>query len=230
MEFENSFAVKAPIAEVWEVLLDVERAAPCMPGAKVLERSGDDEYVVSMRVKVGPITMEYKGNVQILEKDPVAHRAVMSGSGRELRGQGAAEARAEMVLVEEAGETVATIKSDVKLSGRIASMGQGVIVDVTKRMVDAFSANLAAMLATPQPTPAAPAAAPGDGGDAPNAPSEPPVVQATPPAAPEQETALPLLSILGPVLVNRLRSPRVAVPVGVALAAVIAVLVLLSRR
>lgn len=241
MEFENSFAVKAPIAEVWEVLLDVERAAPCMPGAKVLERSGDDEYVVSMRVKVGPITMEYKGNVQILEKDPVAHRAVMSGSGRELRGQGAAEARAEMVLVEEVGETVATIKSDVKLSGRIASMGQGVIVDVTKRMVDAFSANLAAMLATPQPTPAAPTAAPGDGtsapgegagagGDAPNAQREPPVVQATRPAAPEQETALPLLSILGPVLVNRLRSPRVAIPVGVALAALIAFLVLLSRR
>ena len=61
MEFENSFAVKAPIAEVWEVLLDVERAAPCMPGAKVLERSGEDEYVVGMRVKVGPIAMEYKG-------------------------------------------------------------------------------------------------------------------------------------------------------------------------
>ena len=66
-----------------------------------------------------------------------------------------------MVLVEEAGETVATIKTDVKLSGRIASMGQGVIVDVTKRMVDAFSANLAAMLATPEPAAAAPAAAPG---------------------------------------------------------------------
>jgi carbon monoxide dehydrogenase subunit G len=248
VEFENSFAVKAPIAEVWDVLIDVERAAPCMPGAKVLERSGDDEYVVGMRVKVGPITMEYKGNVQILEKDPVAYRAVISGSGRELRGQGAAEARAEMVLVEEAGDTVATIKTDVKLSGRIASMGQGVIVDVTKRMVDAFSANLAAMLAAPQPGAAAPTAAPGDGtsvpgdetsapahgagagADASTAPREAPVVPATRAAAPAQETALPLMSIVGPVLVNRLRSPRVAVPVGVAVAALIAFLVWLSRR
>jgi carbon monoxide dehydrogenase subunit G len=238
VEFENSFAVKAPIAEVWDVLIDVERAAPCMPGAKVLERSGDDAYVVGMRVKVGPITMEYKGNVQILEKDPVAHRAVMSGSGRELRGQGAAEARAEMVLVEEAGETVATIKTDVKLSGRIASMGQGVIVDVTKRMVDAFSANLAAAPAAapgdgssaPGDETSAPAHGAGGGADASTAPREAPVVPATRAAAPAQETALPLMSIVGPVLVNRLRSPRVAVPVGVAVAALIAFLVWLSRR
>jgi uncharacterized protein len=250
MEFENRFTVKAPIAEVWDLLIDVERAAPCMPGAKVLERVGDDEYVVGMRVKVGPIAMEYKGNVQILEKDPVAHRAVMSGSGREVRGQGAAEAKAEMLLTEEAGETVATIKTDVKLSGRIASMGQGVIVDVTKRMVDTFSANLAAQLAAPPPTEAAASAGdgtgaqiggvgvPGDGagdgagvgGGTSTAPGQEPLAPASRPAAPAEEAALPLMSMIGPVLANRLRSPRVAVPLAGAAAALIAFLVWLARR
>src|ERR1700680_3951936 len=141
MEFENHFSVKAPIAEVWDVLLDVERVAPCLPGAKVLERVGEDQYVVGMRVKVGPISMEYKGNVEILEKDAVAHRAVLSGSGRELRGQGAAEATAEMVLAQEGDDTVATIKTDVKLSGRAASLGQGVVTEVFKNLVDTFSTN-----------------------------------------------------------------------------------------
>jgi len=82
MQFENQFSVNAPIADVWAVLLDVERVAPCLPGAKVIEQTGDDAYVVGMRVKVGPITMEYKGNVEIVEKDEAAHRAVLSGSGR----------------------------------------------------------------------------------------------------------------------------------------------------
>jgi uncharacterized protein len=249
MEFENSFTVKAPIADVWDVLIDVERAAPCLPGAKVLERSGDDEYVVGMRVKVGPMSMEYKGNVRILEKDPVAHRAVMSGTGREVRGQGSADASAEMVLVEEAGATLVTIKTDVKLSGRIASMGQGVIVDVTRRMVDTFSANLAALLAAPRPATAqappstssagstspraemgAPTGGARTGADASSVPREAQAVPAAPAAAPAPEAALPLLSIVGPVLANRLRSPRVAVPLGAALVALIAFVVWLARR
>ena len=227
MDFENSFSVKAPIADVWAALIDVERAAPCMPGAKVVERISDDEFVVGMRVKVGPISMEYKGNVKIVEKDPTAYRAVMAGSGKEVRGQGAAEATAEMVLVERNGETVATIKSDVKLSGRAAAMGQGVIVDVTKRMVDAFSANLAALLTTPEPAAATPAAAESTPGDA---ATTPPRTAPTPRSvAPAQEAALPILSMVGPVLLSRLRSPRVAIPVGVGIA-LIAFVVWRARR
>ena len=68
MQFENQFSVSAPIADVWAILLDVERVAPCLPGAKVLERTGEDQYVVGMRVKIGPISMEYKGNVEIVER------------------------------------------------------------------------------------------------------------------------------------------------------------------
>src|ERR1700737_3614741 len=147
MQFENRFSVSAPIADVWAILLDVERVAPCLPGARVIERTGDDAYVVGMRVKVGPMTMEYKGNVEIVERDNAAHRAVLSGSGKEVRGQGAAEATAEMALREEGGATVAIIKTDVKLSGRMASMGQGVIADVSKKLVNTFSDNLQAMMA-----------------------------------------------------------------------------------
>ena len=156
MQFENQFSVSAPIADVWAILLDVERVAPCLPGARVIERTGDDAYVVGMRVKVGPMTMEYKGNVEIVERDNAAHRAVLSGSGKEVRGQGAAEATAEMALREEGGATVAIIKTDVKLSGRMASMGQGVIADVSKKLVNTFSDNLQAMMAAEPGAPAVP--------------------------------------------------------------------------
>ena len=235
MQFENQFSVNAPIADVWAVLLDVERVAPCLPGAKVIEQTGDDAYVVGMRVKVGPITMEYKGNVEIVEKDEAAHRAVLSGSGREVRGQGAAEATAEMTLTDEGGATVATVKTDVKLSGRMASMGQGVIADVSKKLVNTFSENLQAMMApaavgavaaaepeaTASPavvtTPAAPGPALADGAAAgPGATATPPAVVPAPVAAaaprPADDTSLPLMSIAGVVLMGRLRKPQVAVP------------------
>jgi len=235
MQFENQFSVNAPIADVWAVLLDVERVAPCLPGAKVIEQTGDDAYVVGMRVKVGPITMEYKGNVEIVEKDEAAHRAVLSGSGREVRGQGAAEATAEMTLTDEGGATVATVKTDVKLSGRMASMGQGVIADVSKKLVNTFSENLQAMMApaavgavaaaepeaTASPaaltTPAAPGPALADGAAAgPGATATPPAVVPAPVAAaaprPADDTSLPLMSIAGAVLMGRLRKPQVAVP------------------
>jgi uncharacterized protein len=217
MQFENTFTVMSPIGDVWDTLLDVERVTPCVPGAKVLERTGEDQYVVAMRVKVGPISMEYKGNVEIVSKDPVAHRAVLHASGKELRGQGAAEADAEMLLSEDGDATVAVIKTDVKLSGRAASMGQGVIADVSKKMIDTFSTNLASMLVPATPAPA-------DDGDGPGA------ARATPAAAsfvPSEDASLPVLSVIGSVVMDRLRKPRVAG--GIALAA-LAALVMRRRR
>jgi carbon monoxide dehydrogenase subunit G len=217
MQFENKFTVMSPIGDVWDTLLDVERVTPCVPGAKVLERTGEDQYVVAMRVKVGPISMEYKGNVEIVSKDPVAHRAVLHASGKELRGQGAAEADAEMLLSEDGDATVAVIKTDVKLSGRAASMGQGVIADVSKKMIDTFSTNLASMLVPATPAPA-------DDGGGPGA------ARATPAAAPfvpDDDASLPVLSVIGSVVMDRLRKPRVAG--GIALAA-LAALVMRRRR
>lgn len=219
MEFENRFTVKAPIADAWDTLLDVERVAPCLPGAKVLERTGEDQYVVAMRVKVGPIGMEYKGNVEILAKDAVAHRAVLHASGREVRGQGAAEAEVEMLLTEEGDETVASIKTDVKLSGRAASMGQGVIAEVSKKLVDTFSTNLAGMLALPAEAPAPDAADPA-----------PAAVAVSPAFVPSDDASLPVLSVVGSVVMDRLRSPRVAGLGGAAIATLVGLVIWLRHR
>jgi carbon monoxide dehydrogenase subunit G len=218
MQFENKFTVMSPISDVWDTLLDVERVTPCVPGAKVLERTGEDQYVVAMRVKLGPISMEYKGNVEIVSKDPVAHRAVLHASGKELRGQGAAEADAEMLLSEDGDATVAVIKTDVKLSGRAASMGQGVIADVSKKMIDTFSTNLASMLVPATPAP------PDDAAD-------PQAARATPAAAPfvpADDASLPMLSVIGSVVMDRLRRPRVVG--GIALAALVAFVMRRRRR
>ena len=98
MRFENSFVVEAPSEEVWEALLDVERVAPCMPGAEVLERTGEDTYKVGIKVKLGPISMQYRGEVEIVERDPVTRTAVMSAKAKETRGQGFANATIHMSL------------------------------------------------------------------------------------------------------------------------------------
>src|ERR1700756_4766340 len=102
MKFENEFTVQAPIGDVWATLMDVERVAPCMPGAEVLERVGDDSYKVGIKVKLGPISMLYRGQVDIVERDEEAHTATMRAKAREARGQGTADAHVHMSLHEEA--------------------------------------------------------------------------------------------------------------------------------
>src|ERR687889_1177947 len=146
MRFENRFDVDAPIEQVWETVLDVERVAPTVPGAQVLERSGDDAYKVAIKVKVGPMSMTYRGEVEITERDEAAHRAVMKARAKESRGQGTADADVTMVLSGADGRTSATITTEVQLSGKVATMGQGVLQDVSGRLVKTFATNLAAML------------------------------------------------------------------------------------
>jgi carbon monoxide dehydrogenase subunit G len=146
MRFDNGFDVKAPIEEVWSTLLDVERVAPCMPGAEVIDRVGDDAYKVAIRVKVGPVTMRYRGEVEVVERDDDGHRATMRVKAKEARGQGTADANVRMALDEQAGGTRAGMETEVQLSGKVAAMGQGVIADISARLVETFAANLAAML------------------------------------------------------------------------------------
>src|SRR4051812_13631146 len=148
MEFENNFDVDAPIEQVWKTLLDVERVAPCVPGAEVLEQTGEDSYKVAIKVKVGPMSMQYKGDVDIVEADAAAHRATMRTKAREARGQGTANADVVMSLSEEDGRTRGRIQTDVQLSGRVAAMGRGIIQDVSAKIVDQFSDNLATMLSS----------------------------------------------------------------------------------
>ena len=147
MEFENTFEVDAPIDEVYAALMDVERVAPCVPGAQVLEKTADDAYQVGIKVKVGPMSMLYKGTVEIVSSDPVAHEATMRARARESRGQGMADAQVQMALSGDDGSTTkGTIHSDVKLSGKVAAMGGGVIREVSGKLVDQFARNLEEML------------------------------------------------------------------------------------
>ena len=202
MEFENAFSVKAPVEEVWATLLDVERVAPCMPGAQVLERTDDDTFKVGIRVKVGPMSMLYRGEVEIVERDAAQHRATMRAKAKEARGQGTADATIHMALADQGAATQATIDTQVQLSGKAAAMGQGVIQDVSAKLVETFAENLQAMLESGAPeanggAETAPAPAPGGGEPAP----------AAPPPAPE-ETSLPVGQIVATVIAGRLRNPR----------------------
>src|SRR3954451_15229441 len=174
MNFENTFAVDAPIDEVYATLLDVERVAPCVPGAEVLEKTGDNAYQVAIKVRVGPISMTYRGNVEIVERDDEDHRAVMRARARETRGQGTADARVDLNLEQEGPTTKGTMTADVQLAGRAAAMGRGVIQDVSAKIVSTFAQNLETRLAGgPAPAEAeAPAAEPqATGPEAPPAPA-----------------------------------------------------------
>ena len=151
MEFENHFDVDVPIDEVWHALLDLERVAPAVPGARVLERTSDDAYKVAIKVRVGPMSMTYNGEVEITERDDAAHRAVMRARAKESRGQGTANADVTMVLSGDNGRTSATVTTDVALSGKVATMGHNVLKDVSGRLVETFAENLAAMLEGKEP-------------------------------------------------------------------------------
>jgi carbon monoxide dehydrogenase subunit G len=259
MKFENTFDVDAPIDEVYTALLDVERVAPCVPGAEVLEKTGDDAYQVAIKVKVGPISMTYKGQVEVVERDDANHRAVMHARARETRGQGTADARVNMTLAQEGPQrTKGTMDADVQLAGRAAAMGRGVIQDVSAKIVSTFSQNLETMLsgrgAESAAAPAQPAAAPaatsatgaaaapaapapetpvGDGAPAgaPAASTQPPAAATTPPPpAPAEESALPVGQIVGSVLAERLRDPKVLGGLAAALAGLLAAVKLLRNR
>src|SRR3954471_18025434 len=147
MKFENTFAVDAPIDEVYATLLDVERVAPCVPGAEVLEKTGDNAYQVAIKVRVGPISMTYRGNVEIAQRDDRNHRAGMSPRAREPRGEGTADARGDLSRDQEGPATKGTMTADVQLAGRSAAMGRGVIQDVSAKIVSTFAQNLETMLA-----------------------------------------------------------------------------------
>jgi carbon monoxide dehydrogenase subunit G len=145
MEFEHSFSVPVPPEKAWDVLLDVERVAPCMPGAKVEAVEGND-INGRMKVKVGPISQEYRGTAHFAERDAASHTVVLEASGKETRGSGTASASVRAVLHGEDGKTVVSVKTTLNVTGRPAQMGRGILEDVGGRLVTRFADNLAAML------------------------------------------------------------------------------------
>ena len=138
MKINNEFTVSAPVNKAWEMVLDLERVTPCLPGAALTGSSGDG-YEGTMKVKIGPITANYKGTVKIEEADEANHRAVVEATGRDARGQGTASATIVATMQEENGKTNVQVETDMKLTGRAAQFGRGIAQDVASKMLGRFA-------------------------------------------------------------------------------------------
>src|SRR3954449_5529527 len=155
MNLENEFTVPVPVDEAWQVLLDVERMAPCMPGAALTSVNGD-EFTGTVKVKVGPITVTYNGEAKFLSKDDATHRAVIEAKGKESRGSGTAGATVTTQLVGEGSTTKVRVESDLNVTGRPAQFGRGVMAEVAAKLIDQFAKCLEDEInSSPSPSPAA---------------------------------------------------------------------------
>lgn len=232
MELINEFDVSVPVDTAWAVLTDVERIAPCLPGAQLQEIEGE-EYRGIVKVKVGPIQAQYKGKATFVERDDTAHRAVLEASGRDTRGQGNASATITAQLVPAGAGTHVTVTTDLTVTGKVAQFGRGVMADVSAKLLGQFVDNLEqTVLSGDAPAPSDSASAP-DVEDAATAaePSadEPSASASTPPEIrridqPEPE-AIDLLEQAGsPVL------KRVVPVLGVAIAALVVWRIIRRRR
>ena len=220
MELTNDFTVEVPVDEAWEVLTDLQRIAPCMPGAELRDVEGEDYHGV-VKVKVGPITAEYKGKVTFVERDDGAHRAVLRAQGREVRGQGHANATITATLAEVDSSTRVSVVTDLNITGKVAQLGRGVLADVSSKLMSEFADSLEASLLqstaaddegaeTGQPQEAdddAVAAAVGANGSVPAANS---AVVGEQPAVREVPRPFPAPAAAAPVDLVRVAAPSVA--------------------
>jgi carbon monoxide dehydrogenase subunit G len=153
MELVNEFTVNRPIDEAWAVLTDVERIAPCLPGAQLQEIEGD-VYRGVVKVKVGPISAALKGEASFVERDDVNHRAVLKGDGRDTKGNGNASALITATL-EEISPTSAkcVVHTDLNMTGKVAQFGRGALADISGKLMQQFAKNLDEMLAADKQAP-----------------------------------------------------------------------------
>jgi carbon monoxide dehydrogenase subunit G len=146
VQLENSFTVPVPVDDAWRVLLDIERIAPCMPGAALDTVAGDD-FTGRVKVKLGPINLTYAGKASFVEKDEAAHRAVIDAKGKDQRGNGTAAAVITATLAGEGSVTRVNVLTDLNITGRPAQFGRGVMTDVGNKLLGQFADKLAAQLA-----------------------------------------------------------------------------------
>ncbi|MEU3920381.1 SRPBCC family protein [Streptomyces sp. NPDC029004] len=159
MELHHSFTVPVPVDEAWRVLLDIERIAPCMPGATV-EGFDGERIEGAVKVRVGPVTVTYRGTATFQEKDESAHRIVLVAKGKEVRGQGTASATVTGTLADRDGATAVVVVTDLTITGRPAQFGRGVMAEVGDKLIGRFADCLAQQLAGPGPAEVAPAGTP----------------------------------------------------------------------
>jgi carbon monoxide dehydrogenase subunit G len=151
VDLVDSFVLPLPIDRAWDLLLDLEKIAPCMPGAQLTEIEGD-EHRGKVKIKVGPITAQFAGQARFTEKDAAAHRAVITAEGREARGQGNANAVVTAALTAIDGphgpgtSTKVEVVTDLTISGKVAQFGRGVIADVSSKLISQFVANVEKMV------------------------------------------------------------------------------------
>ena len=156
MKLEQSFEVRAPVERVWETLIDVERVAPCLPGAEITESGDDGTYRGTFSVRLGPTTAAYRGELKMAEVDEDARRVVMNASGQDKRGQGSAKATIVSSMHEEGGLTRVDVETDFTITGRLARFGRGgMIQDISNRLLKDFAECLQQRIEAP------PAAEPG---------------------------------------------------------------------
>jgi carbon monoxide dehydrogenase subunit G len=149
MELEHSFSVPVPEERAWQVLLDVERVAPCMPGA-TLDKVDGENISGRIKVKVGPITMTYAGTAKFTERDPAAHLITLEAAGKETRGAGTASAKVRSMLEGAGDRTHVVVHTTLNVTGKPAQFGRGVMNEVGGKLIGIFADNLAAMLAAEQ--------------------------------------------------------------------------------
>jgi carbon monoxide dehydrogenase subunit G len=215
MRLEHNFTVPVPVDAAWEVLLDLERIAPCLPGATVTGVDGD-EFTGTVKVKLGPVTLTYQGKGRFVERDEAAHRAVVEASGRDTRSAGTASATVTSTLTADGdAATRVDVVTDLTVTGRPAQFGRSMISDVSAKLIGQFADCLAETLAAPAPAPAPAATGPAPEAD-----------QAAPPPPPAEAEPIDLLRVTGGTPAAR----RLAAYGLGALLAVLAWLVLRRRR
>jgi hypothetical protein len=210
MDLNHEFVVNVPVAEAWAILTDLERIAPCLPGAQLTEVEGDT-YRGQVKIKVGPILAQFKGQASFVSRDDVAHKASLKGEGRDTTGKGNASAiiTAELTSVTPTS-TKCTVHTDLSISGKVAQFGRGALADVSDKLLAQFSENLNQLISA-APAPSAPVVA-----ETTPAPSEQPTIRKIdgPEVAP-----LNLLDTAGSTIAKR------AIPALIGIAVLVVVLV-----
>ncbi|MGN5238371.1 SRPBCC family protein [Rhodococcus sp. SJ-3] len=142
MKLENTFRIAVPIDESWRVLLDIERVAPCVPGATITSHDGD-KYSGNLKVKVGPIALKYTGIIEVRATDEATKVVVFEGSGREARGNGTASAVIACRMSESGASTDVFVETELDITGKPAQFGRGALAEVSNKLLEQFATNLA---------------------------------------------------------------------------------------